>query len=138
MDGEFKKYITELGLNKPASLNTIEEVEKSLGIKFPSDYVDLMLFTNGCEGSIGESYIVMWPIEEIVQNNEDFEVEEYVPGLILFGSNGSGEAFGFDIRTEKPSYIMVPFLLELEAVIRQGSTINAFFERLYTDNLFEK
>ena len=138
MDGEFKKYITELGLNKPASLNTIEEVEKSLGIKFPSDYVDFMLFTNGCEGSIGESYIVMWPIEEIVQNNEDFEVEEYVPGLILFGSNGSGEAFGFDMRTEKPSYIMVPFLLEAEAVISQGSTINAFFERLYTDTLFER
>lgn len=137
MENNLKKYLNNLSLNTPASLSEIKDVEDKLGVKLPKDYIDFMMFSNGCEGSIGESYIVMWPIEELVQCNEDYEVEDYVPGLILFGSNGAGEAYGFDMRGEQVSYIMVPFMLEYEAIIRQGYTIHEFFERLYTGSLFE-
>lgn len=134
----FDKYTSDLELNESTTLQMIEEVEQQLRVKLPSDYVDFLLFSNGCEGGIGESYFVMWPIEELVQNNEDCEVEEYTPGLVLFGSNGAGEAFGFDMRTEEVKYIMIPFMLEYEAIIEQGRTIIDFFEQLYNGTLFDK
>jgi len=138
MNNPYEKYTSGLDLNEPATLQMIEIVEKELGFKLPGDYLDFMLFSNGCEGEIGESYVVMWPIQEIAELNEAYGVEEFTPGIILFGSNGSEEAFGFDMRTKEVKYIMIPFLFEFEAVIEQGNRIIDFFERLYTGALFNK
>ena len=138
MDNKFRKYVDNMQLCQPASLDVITETENKLGIKFPSDYIEFMLFSNGCEGSIGESYLTVWPIEELVETNEDCEVEEYTPGLILFGSDGGEEAFAFDMRSDNIKYIMVPYMLEFDAVIEQGSSIIEFFERLYDGKLFDK
>jgi len=68
---------------------TINEVEEVFGIKFPCEYVDLMKITNGVEGKIGEnSYIAIWQIENIIQYNKGYAVEEFAPGLLIFGSDG--------------------------------------------------
>jgi hypothetical protein len=138
MDNKFKEYIEEMKLCKPASLQTIATVENKLGVKFPRDYIELMMYSNGCEGNIGESYIQIWPIEEVIDANEACEVEKYTPGLILFGSDGGGEAFAFDMREDKIKYIMVPYMLEFDAVIEQGSSLLVFFERLYNGKIFDK
>lgn len=76
-------------------MEIISELENKLRVKFPIDYIEFMLFSNGYEGSIGESYIAIWLIEELIEANESCEVEEYTPGLILFGSDGGEEAFAF-------------------------------------------
>jgi hypothetical protein len=64
-------------------------------------------------------------------------VEEYTPGLILFGSDGGEEAFAFDMRTDNIKYVMVPYMLEFEAIIDQGNSIIEFFERLYDGELYD-
>jgi hypothetical protein len=138
MDNKFEKYIENAQLCQPSSLEVISEIENKLGVKFPSDYIEFVLFSNGYEGSIGESYIVIWPIEELIEANESYEVEEYTPGLILFGSDGGEEAFAFDMRTDNIKYVMVPYMLEFEAVIDQGNSIIEFFERLYDGELYDK
>ena len=137
MDNKFEKYIEKEQLCQPSNLEVISEIENKLGVKFPSDYIEFMLFSNGYEGSIGESYIAIWPIEELIEANESCEVEEYTPGLILFGSDGGEEAFAFDMRTDNIKYVMVPYMLEFEAVIDQGNSIMEFFERLYDGELYD-
>jgi hypothetical protein len=138
MNNVFEKYINDLQLNEPARLQAIIDVENKLGIEFPIDYKEFLLFSNGCEGSIGESYICIWPIEELIEANEASEVDEYTPGLVLFGSDGGGEAFAFDMRNNNKKYIMVPLMLEFNAIIEQGNSLAYFFERSYNGQLFEK
>jgi hypothetical protein len=36
----------------------------------------------------------LWPVEELVSLNRAYEVEKYLPGLLL-GSDGAGKAYGF-------------------------------------------
>lgn len=138
MNSEIKKYIFEMELNAPTSMQIFAEVESQLGIKFPQDYVDFMLLSNGCEGIIGDSYLRIWPIEDIIKMNQAYEVDEYVPGLIIFGTNGGGEAFAFDKRTESIKYIMVPFMFDFDDVIELGDSLINFFERLFTGTIFDK
>ncbi|MFL0267407.1 SMI1/KNR4 family protein [Candidatus Clostridium radicumherbarum] len=138
MKNKFEKYVSDVELSMPTSIEIISETENKLGIKFPSDYIEFMLFSNGCEGTIGESYISIWPIEELIDTNENLEVEKYTPGLVLFGSDGGGEAFAFDMRGDTIKYIMVPYMLEFDALIEQGNTIFNFFDRLNNGLLFAK
>jgi hypothetical protein len=58
---------------------------------------------NGGEGFIGENYLRAWPVEDLIQSNKDYRVDEAAPGLFLFGSSGGGEAFAFDTRSAPPA-----------------------------------
>ena len=89
MNHRLSQLINGLSLNPPTTDKTINEVEEVFGIKFPCEYVDLMKITNGVEGKIGEnSYIAIWQIENIIQYNKGYAVEEFAPGLLIFGSDG--------------------------------------------------
>jgi len=107
-----KKYLFEnFNFNSPIQKKGIEEVEKELKIKFPPDYIDFMLKTNGGEGNIGEeSYLRLWKIEVLIESNEDYLVNEFAPGLLIIGSDGGGTAYGYDFREEFPKLIEVDFI----------------------------
>jgi hypothetical protein len=52
--------------------------------------------------------------------NDSHQINEYARGLVLFGSNGGGEGYAFDTRTEANTVVMVPFVgmsLEYETPI---------------------
>ena len=67
--------------------------------------------TNGGEGFIGEEeYLMLWSVEELPSLNEAYEVQQYAPGLLLFGSSGGGEAYGFDTRNQRFEILRVPFI----------------------------
>ncbi|SRR6266404_9898902 len=96
--------------NSGATCDLIEAFEHSTGLKLPNDYVGFLKTCNGGEGFVGEDYLILWRIEELEEFNRDYEVQEYVPGLLLIGSNGGGEAYGF--RTDKTPWeiVRVPFV----------------------------
>ena len=93
-----------------ASLNEIEAVQRKLSFTLPTSYVTFMCTGNGGEGFIGKSYLVLWKVEELTSMNAAYHVAEFVPGLFLFGSNGGGEAYGFDTRSRPPTIVSVPFI----------------------------
>ena len=51
---------------------------------------------NGGEGDIGETWLILYPLEELQEINDDYEIEEFLPGHIIIGSNGGGELYGID------------------------------------------
>ena len=66
----------------------------------------------------------MWPIGRLAEYNRDYCVEEFAPGLVLIGSDGSGTAYAIDTRTEPGRMVSVPFVpmdLEEVAVCGDGS-----------------
>lgn len=96
--------------------------------KLPESYLDFLLRANGGEGFIGEQYVVVWRVEELLDLNKDYEVDKYAPGLFLFGSNGAGEAFAFDLNNAG-CVVMVPFIgMSLNDAVVVASTFDDLME----------
>jgi hypothetical protein len=102
--------LTEGQLDAPAYPNVVEGLSGSLGVSLPSDYLDFLRQHNGGEGFIGDNYIIFWRAEELVDFNREYEVDKYAPGILLFGSDGGGEGYGFDTQTDGMPIVSVPFI----------------------------
>lgn len=137
MNEEYKIYLDNFDRNEKIDITRILEVEKELKVKFPIDYVDFMQEFNDGEGFVGKEYLIMYKMHEIIEVNDDCQVSEYVPGIILFGSNGGGEHFAFDYRGSEIKYIIIPSMLDYDDIIIQSTTLKAFFKRLYNGRIFE-
>ncbi len=96
------------------------EINKVIyGVKLPEEYVEFMKAHNGGEGDVGESWLVLFPIEELQDVNDDFH-EFLAEGNIIIGSNGGGELFGLN-RDGK--YFIVPEIIEEEYLEVIGESI---------------
>lgn len=126
------EYLNDWNLKDPANKETISEVEKSIGFTLPNQYKEFLLHSNGIEVSIGQnSYLVIWPINDLIELNNAYEVAEFAPGLILFGSDGGDTAFAFDSRVEGLPIVEVPFIgMALEEIVKSGETLIEFLNNL--------
>ena len=90
-------------------------------IELPAEYLALLRLSNGGGGPLGvePGWFQLWPVEEILASNRDYEVHESLPGLFGFGSNGGGELLAFDTRRGPPwPVVMVPFIsMEEDTII---------------------
>lgn len=48
-------------------------------MSLPAGYRDSLLKCNGGEGFIGEHYLILWPIEDLLHLNAAYEVPERAP-----------------------------------------------------------
>lgn len=111
---ELDSLLQNFNGNGVATDEMLKALEQQVGLKLPVDYRDFLAHYNGGEGFIAKQYLIIWRAEEILPFNTDYEVNLYAPGLLLFASNGGGEAFAFDTRSSKLPIVQVPFIgLEL-------------------------
>jgi cell wall assembly regulator SMI1 len=97
-------------LNAGASEDAIRAAVSSLGCPLPADYLEFLRQHNGGEGFLGNHYVILWQAEELSAFNEEYEVNQYAPGLVLFGSSGGGEGYAFDTREKAMPVVQVPFI----------------------------
>ena len=114
-----------------ASSESLTDLIDQLGHQLPSDYLSFMQITNGAEGPLGGSYIVIWPVEEVVPLNKANAVAEFAPNLVLFGSDGGSTGYGFDPVSPCPVIVAVDLILT-DVVEPMGSSLSEFFEKLAT------
>jgi hypothetical protein len=100
---------SNLNANAGADSVALSELVSSYSC-LPTDYLDFLARSNGGEGFVGREYLILWKAEEIVTFNSDYQVEEFAPGIILFGSSGGGEGYAFDARELKFPVVRVPFI----------------------------
>lgn len=99
----------------------------------PPEYVRFLRRANGGEGFVGTAYVILWRVEELVKFNQEYQADEYAPGLFLFGSNGGGEAFAFDSRVPGKPIVSVPFVgMELDEAVPVGENFDGFLHTLST------
>jgi hypothetical protein len=96
--------------NGGVAKDQITSVQESIGRTLPGDFIDFLRKHNGGEGFVGDEYLILWKLEELREFNRDYEVHDYLPDVILFGSNGSGEAYGFRTSQVPWDVIKVPFV----------------------------
>jgi len=117
--------------NEPVSQAAVEEFSMQAGFQLPDEYVRFLRRSNGGEGFIGNAYVILWRLEELLTLNAGYHVADYAPGLFLFGSDGGGEAFAFDRRTEAMPIVNVPFVgMALDVVEPSGKNFDFFLRRL--------
>ena len=105
-----QKYLRDFTFNSGAQDEVIVQAETELSFRLPPEYVSFLKLCDGGEGFIGGSYVILWKIEELCSMKDAYEVEKYAPGLLIFGSDGGGEAYGFDTRHPGSQIVQVPFI----------------------------
>ncbi len=108
-------------------------VEKEFRLEFPAEYREFLLLANGGEGFIGSSaYVILYRAEELWSLNNSYGFPVHVPGLVLFGSDGGGEAFCFDASTPGMPIVQVPFVgMARKTTSFFAASFAAFLEALY-------
>ena len=108
--------------NEPYIGKTIDKINNVI---LPKEYLEFMKNHNGGEGDIGNTYLVLFPLEELQEINEDYCLEEYLPNHIIIGNNGSGELYGLN---SSGKYFVVPCMIKEEYLTILGSTIEEFYD----------
>jgi hypothetical protein len=117
--------------NPSARRAEVEKIARNLSFHLPESYLKFMLARNGGEGFIGKSYLVLWQIEELIVKNNAYRADEFVPGFFLFGSDGGGEAYAFDTRSETCGIVSIPsVVLGIEDAKRVASDFESFLSVL--------
>lgn len=111
----------------PADESAIAHAERDLGCTLPPDYRALLLESNGLEGFLSpeSAYLVLHTIEFVASHQHE---PNLVPDLIVIGSDGGGEAFGFVPETRgQMMYVRVPFLGDgVASMNRLAATLEGF------------
>lgn len=129
-DGD--RVLAKFNGNPPSDAAAIRRFEVESGFRLPDGYARFLQQTNGGEGFVGNAYLILWRVEELLEMNKAYQVAEYAPGLFLFGSDGGGEAFAFDTRSDAKPIVTIPFVgMELKLARPVASNFKAFLEELF-------
>jgi hypothetical protein len=117
--------------NPPASTRDIADLVSRSKVSLPPGYIEFMRQSDGAEGPLGRKgrYLVLWPVKSIYGLNKQYHVDEFAPHLLVFGSDGGGEAFAFDHRTEPATIVRAPFI-GFDEGVHYGTRFDEFLFRL--------
>ena len=110
---------------QPAPPEAIQKLVQNAGKELPEAYLALLRYSDGGDGmlSIQPGWLQLWSSTVVIENNKDYEIEEYIPGFFGFGSSGGGELLAFDTRNGQPwKVVIIPFVpmsIDLAIVIAQ-------------------
>jgi hypothetical protein len=114
-----------------ASPESVEKVEAAFGRKLPEPLRQILLESDGISGVIGGHELQIWSAEEIIAYNRANKVQDYYPALLMFGSDGGGETYTLDYRTNPPSVVLVAAIgFDYKSAIPIGADFILFLERL--------
>ena len=121
----------QLHLNETVKIEEIDKTEQELGIIFPQDYKDFILFSNGSEGEIGERYLVVWDFREISKYYKDCTVE-FTPQIYYFANDGATDGYAFDFRDKEVKIISFPSdTIDYRDIRVLSKSFTGFLEYLY-------
>lgn len=128
------KHYPEYQFNSPVKPEVLAEVASVLRI--PLDYQSFLESANGGFGFIGEDYVILTKVEELIATNTDYRVTELFPGILLIGNNGGSEAIAIDQRTIRNQYVLIPFLFEEDAIIHLGNSFEEMLDHIENKGFF--
>lgn len=129
-----RQFLENLNLNAPASNDSITAFENATGKKLPESYIEFLKIADGGEGFVGKAYVILWRLGDLITYHQGYKVEEYASGLLLFGSDGGGEAFGFDMNNSW-RIVQIPFIpMDWDEAELVGNSFPEFLEYLQNIN----
>jgi hypothetical protein len=98
--------LRDVRLAGPAPAGLVERVEQEMDCTLPADVKTFLQEHDGGSGTLGAQKrpIELWSLERIRDECEAQEVTRSVPGLVLFGSDGGEEGYGWFPRLRQRRY----------------------------------
>ena len=96
-------------LEPEADPEAISRLREYAGGKLPEDYLEFLSHHNGGDGEIGENYLVLYDADQTIENTEDYELAEHVPGLHMIAGIGGDSFIAYDLSDPKKPIVIVPF-----------------------------
>ena len=108
-----------------------EEVESIIKFKLPDDYKFYAKNYIGFEETIGGDYLRLSDFDELIEENENYEISYYLDKTFIIGSNAGGEFIGIE-QTQQDTLriILSPYIYEREAHIEIGNSFTDLLERM--------
>jgi hypothetical protein len=118
----------------PAEIAAVQRLVAESKVELPETYIALLHYSNGGEGELGvdPGWFQLWPVEQVIELNQLYEVEANVPGFFGFGSDGGGEMLAFDMRGGKPwKVVMIPFIpMQVEYAVVIDDDFRGFLQNM--------
>jgi hypothetical protein len=128
-------WFEKTNLRSGATKTCIERVQQEAGVGFPPEYVSFIETSDGYEGSIGEGYVQLWLVQELLETNNGYGFGINAPGYFAIGADGGGESFGFHVQSKR--FFMIPFIATgWDDAIEVGLDFNELLTKLHDNKLF--
>jgi SMI1 / KNR4 family (SUKH-1) len=115
--------------NPPADPNEIAKFTTSIGFSLSAGFIDFYKETDGASFLSDNFYVNIWPVTQLIDLNEGYDVNNYIPEFFLFGSDGGGNAFGIEKKTG--AVFEIPFIvMSSEDAIFISGSFNEFLAKL--------
>ena len=117
----------------PIDNGRIEIVISKLNIIVPKEFITFFSEYNGAVGKIGNSYIMVYNIDDVLHFN--VEAQKYIPDIFLFATNGGGEEYGINHRNGE--YVRVPSIFcDYDDVEHISDSLSGFID--YLENQYNE
>jgi hypothetical protein len=111
---DYRHLEAGLSLAAPADRAQVERLRQDLASQVPDDYLAFLTAHDGAQGAVG----VIAPVAEVGRADDLYPELDHLHGLVIFGSDGGLEAFGFD---RSGAVAVIPWIGGPEDAIPQGS-----------------
>jgi hypothetical protein len=113
------------------------EVEQSLGIRLPDEYVYFLRATGGLTGWMGhpeQAYVSLYPLDRLLSTEAAGSMTDRFPGAFQFGDDGSRLVFLLDCR-EEPAPVWMTDIVGSgwEDADRQAPDLGSFLNALLSN-----
>jgi len=96
--------------DRGADEEDIVRLEHVLGVTLPASYRRFMLVSDGCDGTTGTLWIVLYPISEVAERTKQFEKVVGLRDVVQIGTDGGLEAYVIDYSPDGPRFGAIPFV----------------------------
>ncbi|WP_175728754.1 SMI1/KNR4 family protein [Burkholderia ambifaria] len=94
--------------NAPSTPAAIASLETSLRASLPPNYKDLLLWSDGGEGEVGDLYLALWAVEQVVELNALYSITKRMGHeFVGIGTDGGDYCFALDLRGGE-RFVVVP------------------------------
>lgn len=100
-DKDMKKG--NLHIENKASQSDIDNFIKNRPKGLPDDYVNFICENHYVTGDIPVQpfYFRLWSVDKVLGENDDYEIQQYLPDYFAIGDQGGGEFLAIDLRDFK-------------------------------------
>lgn len=88
----------QLSRRAPVTPEVVARVEQTFDLRFPSDFLDVLAWSNGFGMSYHKTNFSVRRLETLESDNLDDQYEENIPGMFVLGTDGGGAIYFFDPR----------------------------------------
>lgn len=112
---------------------SINEIETLVKFSLPIDYKKFLQTYSGYECHIGDQFVRLWDADELIEQNESYEIAVSLPLTIGIGSNGASEFIAIEMLSEGNYRIVLsPFIdIDKDYHIEIGGSFTEFLVRLH-------